>query len=401
MKGEVLLGMTGVVAAREIRQRLRGRAFRGATALLLIGVAAAIVIPVAIKGKPHTQQVGVVGVPTASLRGAVTAAAASGKADVHLVPEADAAAADAALRSGRIDVAIINGDRLVVKRAPSSGNTTRTATFARALAQVLGVDKAVRAAGLTAGQVARIAGAEPVPTAALEPARTSTTGRATAVIGLVVLMIMLTQYLSWTLIGVMEEKSSRVVEVLLSTVRPRALLAGKVLGIGLLGLAQLLLVAAVGVGVAIATGTISTSSNALLPIALVLGWFVLGYAFYATAYAAAAARVSRQEDLQNVSTPMTLVLVGSFFGSLWAASNPGAPLAKVLAVVPPFSALVSPPLMAGGDAPLWQLLLAFVLMLAAIAGLVVVAARLYEGAVLHSGSVLSWRSAWAGRRGKD
>ena len=200
-----------LVAGREVRQRLRGRAFRVATLLLLLGLAAAIVVPVATKSKSRPQRVGVVGVPVQTVRPAIETAASGVHADVHLRSEPSVAGAEAALRSGAIDIAVVDGDKLEVKRALSSGDTAETARLAHAVAQLLGVGNAVRAAGLTAAQRAQLALAKPLPVTGLEPARTTSAARSTATFGLVVLFILLTQYLSWTLVGVMEEKSSRVV----------------------------------------------------------------------------------------------------------------------------------------------------------------------------------------------
>ena len=106
--------------------------------------------------------------------------------------------------------------------------------------------------------------------------------------------------------GVVEEKSSRVVELLLSTLRPRHLLAGKILGLGLLGLGQLLLLAVLGLAVAGLGGALDVNGDVMVAAALALVWFVVGYAFYAAAFACAASLVSRQEDLQSVLTPLTL-----------------------------------------------------------------------------------------------
>ena len=103
--------------------------------------------------------------------------------------------------------------------------------------------------------------------------------------------------------GVVEEKSSRVIEVLMAAVPPRALLAGKVLGIGALGLLQLALTAFVGLAVASASGALELRSADAGILAVVLLWFVLGYVFYSTIYAISGVIVSRQEDLQSSSTP--------------------------------------------------------------------------------------------------
>src|SRR5262249_21777385 len=124
------------------------------------------------------------------------------------------------------------------------------------------------------------------------------------------------------------------------------------------------------------------------------GWFLLGYAFYAAVFAASAARVSRQEEVQNVTTPVTMVLLVSFLAGIYASNEPDSTLAAVLSVVPPFSALVSPPRVAAGALPLWQLLLSVGLMLLAVVLAVRVAARLYEGAVLRTGARVGLREAW-------
>jgi ABC-2 type transport system permease protein len=129
-------------------------------------------------------------------------------------------------------------------------------------------------------------------------------------------------------------------------------------------------------------------------VGILLVWFVLGYFFYSTLFAAAAARITRQEDLQNVTTPASTLVLVSFFAAIWAGNNPDAPLARALSVLPPFSALVNPVRMAVGDAPVWELALAAALMVAASAGLVLVGARLYEGAVLRTGGKVRLADAW-------
>ena len=94
-----------------------------------------------------------------------------------------------------------------------------------------------------------------------------------------------------------------------------------------------------------------------------------------------------------------MVLLASFFAGIYASNAPTSTLTAVLSVVPPFSALVSPPRAAAGAAPAWQQALSVTLMLLAIVVLVRVAARLYEGAVLRTGAKVSWREAWQGSGG--
>ena len=200
----------------------------------------------------------------------------------------------------------------------------------------------------------------------------------------------------WVASGVVEEKSSRVVEVLLATIRPRQLLLGKVLGIGALGLVQLVALAVVGLGLAVALGSLTWSADLGVAILTSFAWFLLGFTFYAAGYAAGAARVSRQEDLQNVVTPLNLMAIASFFGSIIAINAGDSVWVQVFSVIPPFSALMQPSLIAAGDSSPALVVLAVVLMLVAIAGMVVLAARVYERSVLRTGSPITLRESLRG-----
>jgi ABC-2 type transport system permease protein len=131
----------------------------------------------------------------------------------------------------------------------------------------------------------------------------------------------------------------------------------------------------------------------------VLVWFVLGYAFYSCLYAAAAALVSRQEELQNITGPLTILLVGSFFLGIFSQQDPGGRLAQVVSIVPPLSVLTMPSRWAAGEAAGWEIALSIGLMLVSIVGLVRVAAWVYAGAVLRTGPKVKVRDALAaGRR---
>ena len=189
----------------------------------------------------------------------------------------------------------------------------------------------------------------------------------------------------WVATGVVEEKSSRVVEILLSTLSPRALMAGKIVGLGLLGMGQLLLVVAVGIALALATGSLEPNAGDVGPALLVLLWFPLGYALYASLYAATAALVSRQEDLQSATTPLTILILVSFFLSFSALEDPGGTLAKVASLVPFSAPLVMPGRMALGDATPVEVAVAVVLLVATTILLVRVGARVYAGAILRTG----------------
>ncbi|RZS91480.1 ABC-2 type transport system permease protein [Motilibacter rhizosphaerae] len=383
------VGATRLVAGREITSRARDKGFLISTGITLAILLAVLVISKLTSGGTTTYHVGLepgAGVSAQSLQ-------TQGKA-VGVQVRVRSGGTDALLRKGKLDAVVGASGVRVHKELPDRLRAVIDATQQQAVAT-----QRLQQQGIDPAKVQQAFAVTPLRVTALDPPdKRSDRRKEVAFVGTLLLYGQLLTYGIWVAFGVAEEKSSRVVEVLLSAVPPRALLAGKIVGIGLLGLGQLLLLTVVSLGVAAALGVVSIDSDVLLPTGIVLAWFLLGFAFYATAYAAAAARVSRQEDVQNVTSPMTFALVGSFFAAVYASNNSDATLAKVLAVVPPFSALVNPPLVAGGGATAWMVALAVVLMLGAIAGLVVVGARLYEGAVLHTGSVLSWRSAWRSSR---
>ncbi len=207
---------------------------------MLLVVCLAIVIPTLSKGTATPTMVGVVGTTSSAVKADERSAAASTDDTMSFVSESSVAAAHRDLRSGRIDIALIHSSALVVDQAITPTDSSDTAQLAQALAQNLGITKAFEAAGLTSSQATALEGARPIRIQSLETAGTSkkAPNLGLPLIGLILTFVMLNQYNTWILIGVMEEKASRVVEVLLATVRPVRLLTGKVLGIGLVALSQ-------------------------------------------------------------------------------------------------------------------------------------------------------------------
>jgi ABC-2 type transport system permease protein len=173
-----------------------------------------------------------------------------------------------------------------------------------------------------------------------------------ALAAVVILYGQLLGYGFWVATGVVEEKSTRVVEILLSTIRPRQLLAGKVIGIGLLGIAQLLLIGAFGVVIGQLSGRIDVTGDLVEAVGVVLAWFVLGFGLYSCAFAVAG--VPRQEEIQSVTAPLTIVILASFFLSFGALDDPGSSLARALSFVPPAAPMVMPVRMIAGDAAPWE-----------------------------------------------
>jgi ABC-2 type transport system permease protein len=189
-----------------------------------------------------------------------------------------------------------------------------------------------------------------------------------------------------------------VVEVVLSTIRPSHLLAGKVIGLGLLGLVNLLLTAVVGLGVAQASGALDVDGEILTAAALALAWFVVGYAFYACAFACAGALVPRQEELQSTMTPLSIMILVAFFLAFATRENPDGLLAHITAFIPITAPLTVPPRIPSGDVPAWEIVGSLAITIGATALLIPLAARIYSGGILRTGSALKLREAWRAAR---
>lgn len=381
------------VARRELVERSRSRVMRISVVLLLVLSMGGAVAAARLSSGTPTDDIALVGAHPAVLRPVIELQAREMGRRARVRETESETTAARWVRDGAIDVALINGRRILVKtdRSQAAVRVVRNATAAQAVFQRF------RDAGLTQAQALAALSPRPLPVAALEPnTRNTDRNRGLILIGLLGLFMVLIFYGQAVAQGVTEEKSSRVVELLLTTVTPRRLLAGKVLGIGLLGLAQLLIA---GAGALIAgrlAGGAGLPSAAPKAIALVLLWFILGYAFYSVAFAAVGALVSRQEDLSTAIVPVTLVMTAAFYMALIIANgNPNGALAQIAAFVPPLAPMVVPARMVLGDMSVVGLVLAVVVDLLATAGLIALAARIYERAILRIGAPVSLRRLFA------
>jgi ABC-2 type transport system permease protein len=387
--------MVPLVVRREIVTRVRERSFLVSTAITLLIIAAVVIVPTLFDSDDDSVTVGLVGT-TAVVEPALQQAARVQDTDLTTIRYADEAAGRAAVEAGDADAVFVGADRVVVD-SDLSGTTEQVVQTA--YRQAAGAARLTRA-GLDAAEVGRALDVPPLAVTAVDPPDPDADTRSSAAFfGVLLLYFQLIGYGVWVALGVVEEKSSRVVELLLSTLRPWQLLAGKVIGIGLLGLAQLVLTGAVGIVAGIASGAVTVPSGVTGVAAQVVVWFLLGFAFYACLYAALAALVSRQEEVQNVTAPLTVLLVGSFFLALTALNNPDSGLVRATSIIPPFSTMVMPIRWASGDAPLWEVGLSMLLMVVTVVALIRVAGRVYAGAVLRSGPRVRLREALSAGRG--
>jgi len=184
--------------------------------------------------------------------------------------------------------------------------------------------------------------------------------------------------------SVVEEKQTRVVEILISAIPVRALLAGKVLGNTILAMAQIVLLAAVAVVGLAVTGQAGVLDALGAPIAWFAIFFLFGFVLLAALFAAAAAMVSRQEDIGATTTPITMLIMAPYFLVIFFNDNPV--VLTIMSYVP-FSAPVGMPLrMYLGDAQWWEPVLSLLVLLASCVLAIGVAARIYRNSLLRMGA---------------
>lgn len=350
------LPATWLVARREIDTKLRSKSFLISTGILMLIVLASVVIG------------GIIGATSSAIKVAAvgTAITAVEKINGLDVTKADSrAAAEKLVRAGAVDAAVVPDDSAL-------GLT------------VIGLDSAPT-------NVVALLSVAPTVTV-LEPAQQN---RGLVYIvalgfGLVFFMSALTFGLTIAQ-SVVEEKQTRIVEILMSTLPVRVLLAGKILGNTILAFGQIILI-----GLIAGVGMLASGQDLLLAdVGPSIVWFVVFFAFgfvmLAALFSAAAALVSRQEDLGSVTQPVNLLVMAPYFLVIFFNDNP-----LVLGIMSyvPFSAPVGMPVRIFlGQAQWWEPLLSLAILIASTAAVIVFASRVYSNGLLRMGSRVKWRDA--------
>ena len=379
--------VVGLIARREIDVRTRSKAWRiGFLLVVVVGGIAAALPGLLQSDSVTTYHVGV-SASDASLRDAVSAEAERGGADVEFRDVSSATQARDLVESGDLDAAVVGG-RLYAESATSAAvPVVQAAAAATTVAGNLAAD------GLTPDQIRQSLSVSPLQVTTVKSDQ-DTARQVLATIVIVFFFAQLITFCTWVGTGVVEEKSSGVVEVLLGAVKPLQLLAGKVIGIGAIALGQAVSVGVVALVAADLAGTLEVPPSLYGTVAVSFVWFVLGFAFFATLAAALASLVSHQEEVGGALTPMTILLFVGYGASFFAASNPDSPVARIASFVPPFSALAMPARAASADVATWQVLASMALMVVATLAVLAVGARLYRTSILHTGTKLSLGAAW-------
>lgn len=381
-----------LVAVREVTARLRDRGFLVFTALMIVLIpGGAGVMAFFGGGDARSYSIATAGSGHEKLVGVLTqrAAAVGGSVELRRLP--DRQAASEAVREGEVEAALVGESRILTDGRLEG----ELEALLQGSAASLRTAQALRAAGQSGDEVR--AALDPAPLAVTEVGDRGGDPRnlVVAMFGSILLFLALYLYGYFIAAGVVEEKSSRVVEVVLAAVRPTQLLAGKVLGVGVLALAQLVLTIALAVGVATVAGvdlppvTFGAAGSVVL-------WFVAGFAFYSCVFAVAGSLVSKFEDVQYTQLPpMVLILAGYFVSVQYVTGSLDPTVAHVLAYVPPFSPMVMPVLSSSGAVAAWEPAVAALTTVAAALVLMRVAARVYTGSVLRFGGRVPLREAWS------
>ncbi|KJK42497.1 ABC transporter permease [Lentzea aerocolonigenes] len=382
-----------LVAKREFVTKVRTRSFLIGTAVIIAVLAGYVVLQSVLFDDQQRSVVGFSGQAT-QLADPLQEKARAFGIDVETRDVTTMSGAEQQVRDGSLDALVTGAPPELKMIVKGSGDEVLTTALNDVLRQQVLVAQLAET-GKTPQQVAESLADVNVAVTALEPVDPQRGQR--LAIGLIVAALLyysLLVYGTMVAQGVVEEKSSRVVEILLATVRPWQLLLGKVIGLGAVGLLQLLVISTVGLGLSSAFDVIDV--GALGGTALLTGvlWYLLGFFLYATVFAAAASLVSRQEELQSVLTPISMTIIVAFVAGInLMIGSPSGTTVTVLSLLPPFAPILMPGRMALGVAPAWQVLLAVALALAAIAAITWLGGKVYANAVLRTGARVKLREA--------
>lgn len=377
-----------LVIRREFRNRVRTRAFLVGTLALVVLLGGYLAFLTFLGGQSDRATLGIT--PNSAALVGPLQASASALGKQLQVREVEAAAGQQQVRDGDLDALLVG--------EPGSYHLVgkdKVDDALRGLVQSTIAQQTITGALVRAGvDTSAVTAQSQVAVSTLDP-RSGDFGTRLA-IGLIssgLLYFAILIYGASLAQGVLEEKTSRVIELLLAALRPWQLMAGKIIGVGAAGLLQFALIGVIGAIGAKLSGVLQLPDATPVTVLAGLGWFLLGFLLFATLYAAAGSLVSRPEDLQAVVTPITILVVIPFAASFSIINDPTGTTAVLLSLVPFFAPILMPILIALGAASAWQVVLAVALTVATTVVLAVLGGRVYANSVLRTGSRVRLRDA--------
>ncbi|NKQ55235.1 ABC transporter permease [Amycolatopsis sp. K13G38] len=385
-----------LVARRELNMRLRTRSFVTGTVVILLVLGGYLLLQSTLIAGASTSKIGLSGQTLGIAQQLKTAAGQVGET-VETTAVTDPEQGRKQVADGDLD-ALLSGNATDLHVLVKSDLDDKLRPVLNGISQQQVLNAKLLEADQDPAQVMREVDSVQVAVGQLEPPDPGHGQRlAVGLVTVFLLFFSIQTYGAFVAQGVVEEKASRVIELLLSTVRPWQLMAGKVLGLGLVGLVQIVILAVAGVAMASAAGVLTLSGVATGAVLWGVVWYVLGFFLYATVYAAAGSLVSRQEDAAAVISPVTMVItLGFIVGFNVMIQSPDGSATRVLSLVPLFSPILMPGRISTGTAPGWEIALSVALTLLAGAALTWIGAKIYRNGILHTGSRLSLKSALRG-----
>ncbi|WP_040518529.1 ABC transporter permease [Gordonia neofelifaecis] len=375
-----------LVAGREITTRARERSFIVSTGIMLAVIIIGAVVWSSLSGGESVEKVAVVG-GDVSLSQAIEAGGDAAGQRIDAVTLPDPAAARARVADGDLSAALVVGPDGRYAAISKNGMDPTIEGVLRGVVAQHDLASALSARGVDAASLPPTR----FITERTQEAKPDQAQRITvALVGSILLIMAIMMGGLMVAVGVVEEKSSRIVELLLSSVRPLQLLWGKILGIGAISLGQVVLIGATALIAGKATGLLTLTGTATAVFAAVIVWFLLGFLFFAALYAATGAMVSRQEELNSSSAPLTLLVMAALYSGTFGIQALDSTLIQTLSWIPPFSAVLMPIRIATGDTDAAQVIGTLALMIVACLAAVWIASRIYTLSILRTGSRIKW-----------
>lgn len=374
------------VASREIYVRLHDRTFIVSTLVTLFLILALAGLQAFLGNRDTTHTVAVTGPnATAVATQAGTAMhAADAKVSVTTVPVADEAAARVALTDGEADVWLHDDNGAWVLTSTGETSTSLSTAIQSAVTSSVLAERA-QAAGTT---VEALTAGTHVELKQLDGKPDNSTAIQIATFAFALLFYISAMLFGLQIAGsVVEEKQSRLVEIIATAIPVRHLLAGKVLGNSLLAFGQIAVFSIAGL-----VATSFSSAPSLLPgLTQAVVWFILffvvGFIALASLYAVAGSLASRNEDLQSTTAPMTMIMVVVYMASFAMTGR----AAEIASFVPIASVIAMPARILSGDTAWWEPVLALLVMAAFALLVILLAERIYRRSLMQTRGKLSWR----------
>jgi ABC-2 type transport system permease protein len=388
--------MWRIVAGREISTQVRSRGFQVSVGALLAGLVVMVVILSLVSGREQTDKIAVVDDTAAAAVADGSAVAERISENTSLEAESydDTAAAEKAVEDGDVEAALLptsDGYELV-------GDDSVDATVSQALTLAVSQSATQANAAEQGVDLTALAAGTDVPQRLLDPDAEDAGLRQVASFVFVFLFYITALTFGMSLAtSVVQEKESRVVEILAAAVPIRALLWGKIAGASVLAIGQTVLLAVVGVAALLISG----NGHALSVLGPAIIWyvvfFVIGFVALASLWSVAGSLAGRQQDIGGTTAPLQIILFAPYIIAVTA----GEQVQTIVSMLPIVSTMLMPSRLAQGDVPLWQLGVAIVVTVATAILLVRVGARIYEQTLLRTGRRISFSEALKAKQPAD